>query len=148
MQKHNMKGLKVYIAAPFFNLEQLEVVMKIELLLDEKGIEYFSPRSEGTLVKMSPEERKEHMGEMFRSNVDHMDWCTHCVAVIDDYDTGTVWEMGYLYATHKKIVTFSNNYHGINVMLNESIVFHCVAYPAIIDGLKGMERPEYTSEVT
>ena len=148
MSSNNMKGLKVYIAAPFFNEEQLDVVRKIELLLEEKGIAYFSPRMEGVLVKMSKEERAKKMGEMFRSNVDHMDWCTHCVAVIDDYDTGTVWEIGYLYATHKKIVTYSNNYHGINVMLNEAIEYHCVQYEAIIDGLKGMDRPEYTSEVT
>ena len=148
MSKVEMNKLKVYIAAPFFNPEQLEVVQRIEALLKDHDIAYFSPRFDGTLRNMDAKERAEKMGAMFRSNVDHMDWCTHCVAVIDDYDTGTVWEIGYLYATHKKIVTYSNNYHGINVMLNEAIEFHCVQYEAIIDGLKGMDRPEYTSEVT
>ena len=148
MSSNNMKGLKVYIAAPFFNEEQLDVVRKIELLLEEEGIEFFSPRSEGTLKDMSAEERKEAMSEVFRSNVDHMDWCTHCVAVIDNYDTGTVWEMGYLYATHKKLITFSAQYHGINVMLNESIEAHCVNYNTIVDALKGLFKTEKTSEVT
>jgi len=133
----NNKGLKVYIAAPFFNEKQLDVVRKIELLLEQNGIEFFSPRSEGILKDLSVEERKLEMGRLFRSNVDHMDWCTHCVAVIDDYDTGTVWELGYLYATHKKLITFSAHYHGINVMLNESITAHCVDYCTIVQGLKG-----------
>ena len=148
MSNSNMKGLKVYIAAPFFNEEQLDVVRKIELLLEREGVEYFSPRSEGTLKKMSIEQRKEVMGQIFRSNVDHMDWCTHCIAVIDDYDTGTVWEMGYLYATHKKLITFSACYHDINVMLNESIVAHCITYESIIDGLKGIFEDTKTGDVT
>jgi len=144
----NNKGLKIYIAAPFFNEEQLDVVRKIELMLEDKGIEFFSPRSEGTLIKMSKEARAEKMGEMFRSNVDHMDWCTHCIAVIDDYDTGTVWEMGYLYATNKRIVTYSNNYHGINVMLNESIFCHCVVMSDLPYALKGDCKDKKTDEVT
>ena len=146
MSQNNEK-LKVYIAAPFFNQEQLEVVQRIEALLKDAGVEFFSPRSEGTLKEMSIEERKVYMGDMFRSNVDHMDWCTHCVAVIDNYDTGTVWEMGYLYATHKTIVTFSANYHGINVMLNESIKAHCTEYGTIIQGLKGSYQGHKTGDV-
>ena len=148
MSNSNMKGLKVYIAAPFFNEEQLDVVRKIELLLESNGINFFSPRSEGILKDLNVEQRKLEMGRLFRSNVDHMDWCTHCVAVVDDYDTGTVWEMGYLYATHKKLITFSACYHGINVMLNESIVAHCITYESIIDGLKGIFEDTKTGDVT
>lgn len=148
MSNSNMKGLKVYIAAPFFNEEQLDVVRKIELLLEREGVDFFSPRSEGILKDLNVEQRKLEMGRLFRSNVDHMDWCTHCVAVVDDYDTGTVWEMGYLYATHKKLITFSACYHGINVMLNESIVAHCITYESIIDGLKGIFEDTKTGDVT
>jgi len=140
--------MKVYIAAPFFSEAQLEVVQRIEAKLRDNGIKFFSPRSEGTLIQMTPEQRKKTMGDMFRSNVDHMDWCTHCVAVIDNYDTGTVWEMGYLYATHKKIVSFSANYYGINIMLNEAIVAHTTDYESIIDGLKGVFEDTKTEDVT
>ena len=119
------ENMRVYIAAPFFNETQLKVVKTIENILWVNEIRYFSPRSEGTLKEMSVEDRKKNMGKLFRSNVDHMDWCTHCVAVIDGYDTGTVWEMGYLFATNKKIITYTSEYKGINVMLNESIIAHC-----------------------
>jgi len=147
MQQSKSK-IRVYIAAPFFNPEQLKVVKDIEDMLDSCGVTYFSPRSEGTLIEMTDEERKVHMGNMFRSNVDHMDWCSHCIAVIDNYDTGTVWEMGYLYATHKKIVTYSANYHGINVMLNESIEGHCVHMMDLYQALHGKFESTKTSDVT
>jgi len=139
--------IKVYIAAPFFNEQQLNVVKRIEARLKDEGIEYFSPRSEGILKSMSQDQRKKMMGQLFRSNIDRMDWCTHCIAVIDDYDTGVMFEFGYLYATHKKIVSFSNNYHGINVMLNEAIEAHCVNYNTLVDGLKGLFEGVKTDDV-
>ena len=142
------ENMKVYIAAPFFNVNQLNVVQNIEQTLREAGIEFFSPRSEGTLKKMSPEERKEKMSDLFKSNVEHMDWCTHCVAVIDDYDTGTVWEMGYLFATGKEIVSYSACYHGINVMLNESIKGHCTDLGSLVPALIGEFKSDKTSDVT
>jgi len=140
--------MKVYIAAAFFTPEQLSVVMSIESALEVNGIEYFSPRSEGTLKDMSIEERKAMMSGIFRFNVAHMDWCTHCIAVIDDYDTGTVWEMGYLYATKKVIVTMTSHYHGINVMLNESIFAHTDSVESAIKGILGKKGLPKTGDVT
>ena len=139
--------MKVYIAAPFFNEEQLNKVKGIESLLEDAGVEFFSPRSEGSLGNMTPEERKAKMGDVFQSNVDHMDWCTHMVAVIDDRDTGTIWEMGYGFAMGKGIVTYSACYHGINVMLNESIMYHANELQDIMGGLNGELTSEKTTEV-
>ena len=139
--------MRVYIAAPFFNEEQLSKVKGIESLLEDAGVEFFSPRSEGSLGNMTPEERKAKMSDIFQSNVDHMDWCTHMVAVIDDRDTGTIWEMGYGFATGKGIVTYSACYHGINVMLNESIMYHANELQDIMGGLNGELTSEKTTEV-
>ena len=140
--------MKVYIAGPFFTDQQISVIARIEMQLADEGIEYFSPRSEGTLKNMSKEKRAAVMGETFKSNVRNMDWCNHCIAVIDGYDTGTVWEMGYLYATGKTIVTFSNEYKGINVMLNESISAHCMYYGELVSALDGRFVKHKTNEVT
>jgi len=141
------KGMKVYIAAPFFDKVQVNVVKRIEEVLHKAGIEYFSPRSEGTLIEMNTEERAKKMNDIFQSNVAHMDWSTHCVAFIDGYDKGTVWEMGYMFAKGKKIITFTNSYYGINVMLNESIEAHCVEFDEILEGLKGIFKGVKTIEV-
>jgi len=131
------KDMKVYIAAPFFNEEQLEVVKQFEIILGQHGIEYFSPRSEGTLKQMTPEERLSKMGKVFKSNIGHMDWCTHAIVVIDGYDKGVLFEMGYLYATDKKMISYTNNYQGINVMLNEAITCHCESMFRVLDALNG-----------
>jgi nucleoside 2-deoxyribosyltransferase len=140
--------MRVYIAAPFFNEEQLKTVKFLEDMLNVNGIEFFSPRSEGTLNQMSPEERKEKMGDVFESNIGHMDWCTHAVAVIDGYDKGVLFEMGYLYATDKPIVSYTNNYQGINVMLNEAIECHCEGVVDVISALNGDCITEKTGDVT
>jgi len=139
--------MKVYIAAPFFSESQLETVKKIETLLTDYDIEFFSPRSEGTLKDMAPDERKAAMSGIFESNIKHMDWCTHSIAVIDDYDTGTIWEMGYMFHAGKEIVTYSDMYHGINVMLNESISYHATNISMLVDGLLGNVASEKTGDV-
>ena len=52
---------KCYIASPFFTKSQLDTVKLIEKSLDNAGIKYFSPRSEGVLIEMTEEERKNKM---------------------------------------------------------------------------------------
>ena len=140
--------MKVYIAAPFFNEKQLDTVKDIESLLSKNYIEYFSPRSEGTLKQMTGDERKNKMGKVFDSNIGHMDWCTHAVAVIDGYDKGVLFEMGYLYATKKKIVSYTNEYEGINVMLNEAIEHHCESMLSVLQALRGTLKTTKTEDVT
>ena len=88
------------------------------------------------------------MKYLFDQNVHNLDWCTHVLAVIDDYDTGTVWEMGYAYCAGKEIVTCSRHYHGINVMLNESIFAHCTTLNHIVPALRGENLTEKGSDVT
>jgi nucleoside 2-deoxyribosyltransferase len=140
--------MRVYIAAPFFNEEQLKTVKFLEDMMNLNGIEFFSPRSEGTLKQMGSNERKSKMGDLFQSNIDHMDWCTHAIAVIDGYDKGVLFEMGYLYAEGKTIVSYTNNYQGINVMLNEAIACHCEGVVDVISALEGTLKDVKTGDVT
>lgn len=126
-----IKDMKVYIAAPFFNEEQLSLVKQIESTLDEAEIEYFSPRLGGVIKDMTEEEKKIHMDGIFESNVEMLQWANCVIAVIDDYDAGTMWEMGYFY--HKglmnieeesPIITMTNKKYGLNIMLRNSVDAH------------------------
>ncbi len=140
--------IKVYIAAPFFSPVQAATVLALEnLLVRGDGIAYYSPRDEGMLKDMTETERKERMTYIFERNKEMINWCTHVLAVIDDYDTGTVWEMGYACALGKKIVTFTDHYYDINVMLNESIVAHCKHFVEIVPSLLGENVTEKGSDV-
>lgn len=115
---------KVYIAAPFFNAKQLTLVKAIEGELTDLAVEYYSPRVGGILMELSAEEKTQSKGQIYKDNVDQIDSCTHMIAVIDDRDVGTIWEMGYATAKGKTIASISNEDYGLNVMLAESVKAH------------------------
>jgi len=116
--------MKIYLAAPFFSKEQLDMVKRLEEAFDLAELDYFSPRSEGVLIKMSPKEKEQKMKEIFNSNVDNIFNCQIMIAVIDNWDTGTVWELGLAYAFNKRIFTISDNDYGLNVMVRQSVDTH------------------------
>ena len=127
----------IYIAGPFFNEEQVELIEAIETCLDFNQLEYYSPRSEGVLMNMTPEEKKARMKYIFDKNIEMLNAADTVIAVIDNYDTGTVFEIGYAYAKGKRIITITDNYYGVNVMINECIVAHCTCVsqlPAAVAG--------------
>lgn len=121
--------LHVYIAAPFFNDEQLETVKSIETELREQGVKFFSPRSEGVLVDLAPSERGQHLKVMYDSNIKNMMECNTMLAVVDGRDIGTMFEIGFF--TSKRLsqkdnllITFTNNSFGLNVMIQQSVDAH------------------------
>lgn len=122
--------MKIYLAAPFFTQPQLEIVRKLEALLKDTTHQWYSPRSEGTLINMAPEERAASKEKIFRSNVDRLDWCDTILAVVDGRDAGTTWELGYAFAKSKRILTYTEEGYGLNVMIQQSVDAH----------LKGIER--------
>lgn len=135
----------IYIAAPFFNEEQLELVEAIEVCFDFNQIDYYSPRSEGVLMNMTPEEKKARMKYIFDKNVEMMDKADTMVAVIDNYDAGTMFECGYFYSKGKRIITITDNYYGINIMLSAAVAAHCTEVsqlPAAVAGNFTGEAPK------
>ena len=119
----NISELKVYIAAPFFNEEQLGFVKTIENFLEVYGIEYFSPRSEGVIKDMTPEEKEIHIKNIYELNIENMEMANIMVTVIDDHDVGTMFELGYFTSLKRcamedrKIITVTGKGYDLNVML-------------------------------
>ena len=143
-----------YIAGPIFNEGQKNVIKCIEDILDNRMQEYFSPREFGVIADepMSPQ----RMERIFNMNIRMLDECDNMIAVLDDRDAGTIFEIGHFaagldpdYDMMRKginrpgidrpgIITFSNQGHGINVMLKHAVKFHCNGYTeleAAIDGV-------------
>lgn len=138
------KPLTVYLAGPFFNETQVATIKKLETLLESLGFDVYSPSRDGEKLDMSTDS-PELRATVFDSNVQHLSSADIIVAVIDDRDTGTVWEMGCRYGrwldryncsrdvSHKDdsrrdcpmIVTYTDNDYGVNLMLTESIACHC-----------------------
>lgn len=127
----------IYIAGPFFNEDQVALVEAIEAVLTFNNMPFYSPRSEGVLFHMTQEEKAARMKYIFDKNIEMLDKCDKVVAIIDNYDTGTVFEIGYAFAKEKKIITVTDNYYGVNVMINECIVAHCLTVEQIPQAVRG-----------
>lgn len=106
---------KVYIASPFFNDVQLERVKFIEKELSDHGIEYFSPRS----VQFYKEDGSFDGEKIFQNDVDQLNNADVIIALLDDKDMGTSFEIGYAHAKGKRIilVLFEEHISQTNIML-------------------------------
>lgn len=115
----------VYLAAPFFNKQQKEVVSKLEHLLFSNYTVY-SPSRDGIIL--TPDADDTLRQQVFNENVKGMDDSDIIVACLDDKDTGVLFELGYSFATHKPIISFSSVDKPINVMLDMTVVGHAHSY--------------------
>ncbi len=116
----------IYIAAPFFNEYQVSVVEKIKRLLDDLDYKYFSPKDANPVIDPTPSDSKlnpELKKKIFMNNVDAMKFSSLAIAVIDDFDKGVIWEMGFLYSLGIPIIGYTNFAdRGMNLMLEESVI--------------------------
>ena len=121
--------MKTYIAGPFFNEIQLDIIKRIEAALDAGSHAYFSPRSDGNLGAMRPEERASAAKRVYQSNITNMKRCEVMVAVLDGGDVGTSFEMGYFNTLRdvgfqKTLITVTDSGKALNVMLAEGTNAH------------------------
>jgi nucleoside 2-deoxyribosyltransferase len=118
--------MRVYLASGFFNLKQVSLVETIEGMARKAGIDLYSPRRDGPgiLASMSQDERDEKGMEIFSTNCIEIVASDAVLAVIDDRDTGVVFEMGFAYGRSVPIVSFSNENYGMNVMMKGAISHH------------------------
>ena len=121
--------MKIYLASPFFDEEQVERVKRVEkALADNPTItEVFSPR-------LQQDEHLEHGSDEWRdfvynNDIKHVEWCDAVVAVHDyegeHVDPGTAFEIGYGKALNKFIVLYQEkdpvNEAPVNLMLTDSL---------------------------
>lgn len=133
---------QIYLASPFFKPEQLERILLIEdTILRTDGLTFYSPRLEGVLQEMTPEDRKANATKIFDTNVRRIIHSEGLLAVLDEPDTGTHWECGFAFYhkryfnPHYKLMAFKQDMvRPINVMLQKS--FDGVAYG--LTNLEGM----------
>lgn len=139
---------KVYLAAPFFNPQQVKIVSDLENLILQSGWRMFSPRKGEAAVEMNnliqkkiaqrkviesgimppgimiPDPSPELRLRVFGDNVDNIDDADLLLAVVDDRDSGVMFEIGYAFRAHVPIVTYTANNYGSNLMLAHSIIGH------------------------
>lgn len=75
-------GRTIYIAAPFFNPEQVRIVEQIEEALDKREIPYFSPRKQHYNSDVSVRS-EDHAQQIFDKNYEGIGTATLMLAVLD-----------------------------------------------------------------
>ncbi len=96
--------MKIYLASPLFNEEEIHTIERVEKILRAKGHTVFSPREH--------EDREFEVGtaawslKIFDLDKAYIDWCDCMVMLYYGVysDTGTAWECGYAYGTNKPVV--------------------------------------------
>ncbi len=108
-------GEHVYLAAPFFNDAQTNLCDFIEGF-EKTNRPIYSPRKDGGVLR--PNATNAECNEVFNGNTIAMSTARWMLAVIDDFDTGVLWEMGYAHAKGIPTLGYSDiEGRGLNVML-------------------------------
>lgn len=126
--------LRVYLASPFFNEEEIERVAFVEKVLRDKGLDVFSPREHQNehLEFGSVEWRK----ATFENDVEQIVACDVVVAV-HSLDSGTNWELGAAAVLGRPVILFDDETDlPKNIMLTES------AY-AFLETRKALEEYDF-----
>ena len=95
---------RVYLASPFFNDTEVEYLEKVEKILEEKGLEVFSPMRNPN--KHAEIGSRQWSIETFMNDLKHIKWAEIVVGIYHGSysDSGTAWEFGYAYATDKPVI--------------------------------------------
>ncbi|ABY46836.1 nucleoside 2-deoxyribosyltransferase (plasmid) [Bacillus mycoides KBAB4] len=110
--------MKVYLASPFFNDEEIERVEFVEKTLRAKGLQVFSPREHQNpqFEFGSVEWRK----ATYNNDVKEILTCDIVVAV-HSTDSGTNWELGAASVIQRPVILFDDKTDlPKNIMLTES----------------------------
>jgi len=110
----------VYLAGPWFTAGQPERLAKIEALMNELGMTYYSPRLDG--IDLTPDATDADRNAVFADNVAHLKQAKLVVAVVDGVDTGTIWETGTAYGLAIPVAYYTETLGDgtFNVMLAKS----------------------------
>ena len=92
-----------YIASGWFSPEWLEELENIKTVLDEAGLNYFSPKDEN-LCK--PDSGVSFQDQVFEGNIQGMKEADWMICNTRNKDMGTIFEAGYFHSIGKPIVYF------------------------------------------
>lgn len=108
----------IYLAGPFFNVQELDWVNRICNKLEGAGLNVYSPSKENGIIptEASPELRR----STFESDILLIDKSNIVVALIDHDDTGTSFEIGYAYNKGIPIIGLRTSCSQVNNMISQS----------------------------
>lgn len=115
----NLENSNVYLAGGWFNDDQLRRIKEAELVLSELGFKVFSPRKQqNEHLEFGSKEWRELT---FNNDIKNIDWADMVFAIYDEEDAGTMFEIGYAYATSKPVFVYHETDSIVNLMISDSL---------------------------
>lgn len=110
--------MKVFLATPFFNPAQEERMERVYKVLVDEGYEVWCA---GKMMRLSHKPNQEERNNCFDTDLKHMRECDVLVAITNDYDPGTLFEVGYVFSLNKRVIGVAFDLDGpFNLMLAQS----------------------------
>ena len=107
---------RVYLACGWATKDQRKSLDDARQVLNKLGISNYATYYDG--VKPEKESPLRRWGMAFRMSLGELHYCRAMVAVIDDFDPVTMWQMGYFYP--KPVIAYTSMPNrGLNIRLAE-----------------------------
>lgn len=115
----------IYWAGPFFHPKYKDIMIRVkEEVKKIPGVIILDPADLPVIEGGTVQQKSALSKIVFRGNVQMLKKSHMVVALTDDFDTGTVWEMGVGWRQGTPVVTWSTQEFGANIMLENSVVAH------------------------
>lgn len=125
----------IYIAAPFFNDDQITRVETIKMILLKLERGFYSPKD----VNLFKEGDHFEADKVFLENLRAIKESDIVLAVTNDKDQGTHWEMGYAFALDIPVIALwitDDKKAKFNLMLSQSCIASFTSYYDLEEYLK------------
>ncbi|GAK00867.1 nucleoside 2-deoxyribosyltransferase [Geomicrobium sp. JCM 19055] len=121
----------VYLASGFFNESQVRKVELAEASLLSKGLNVFSPReNQNQHIEFGSAHWRQ---ATFETDVEAIEWADVLVAIYDEEDAGTMWEIGYAYAIGVPIIVVHKGEEVVNLMITDSLTAYLESFEELLD---------------
>lgn len=140
---------KIYLASPFFNDKEIEIMETVKGILRAKGLEVFAPfENQNKHLEFGSKEWRE---ATFKGDVDGINNADVVVGINanGNYDdVGTAWELGYAYAKGIPFILVNPSKETINLMVADSLHGVIFSYEELEKyDFDKMPKIEYTNYV-
>lgn len=140
---------RVYLASPFFDETEIEIMENVLRILRDKGLEVFAPyENQNKHLEFAS---KEWRDATFKGDVDGIDTADIIVGINSkgNYDdVGTAWELGYAYAKGIPFLLVNVTGSTINLMVADSLHGVIFSYDELVEyDFDKMPKKEYTDYV-
>ncbi|CAJ36339.2 nucleoside 2-deoxyribosyltransferase [Methanocella arvoryzae] len=112
--------MRLFLAGPFFDDEEVERLDKVKARLEDLGFEVYSTSHRNQRIDLRKPEEKSRRFRLLCEEIRRSDGV---FAVLDGRDAGTIWEMGYAFSAGKPVIAFAEEEGFFSLMIDQSATY-------------------------